>query len=219
MKTPNEMKVNKSKDEALREILLGIYRNLENLMISPNGKRWPNERYLHHYFSHQVQIQKLYCLNGKDPFNGTFHPEWATKGKYRNYEYNKDGESGNIDFTLGDYDKPEYGIEFKQTPGWNSKATSFDYMKLLDRENTIEKAISVAVIFREKELNDEIERINISKIKTNRLNSTRPFLFWIIEVSRQDIHSWYCNNLKKGFNSLNRLEDLPWFYVQNISAK
>ena len=111
---------------------------------------------------------------------------------------------------LGDYHNPKYGIEFKCTKSWNFQSIVFDYMKLMDSNNLLQKSMSFLIIYRENKFSN---RLNIDKINEtineliNRLNERleikRPFLFWIIEISvkTKGITSWYCNNLNEKFLS------------------
>ena len=179
-----------------------------------------NERYLHHYFT--MKIQKVYPIVYEDVRKGKLHPEWATAikdyrngGKYQKVgnEYKiKDGNgtTGYIDFVLGDYDNPEMGIEFKCNRSWNFQSLVFDYMKLMDRNNSIQKVISFSIIYREKdhsnklplELNGTIDKL--TKRLGNRMDNKREFLFWILEIApnscnSKKVKSWYCNDLEYKF--------------------
>lgn len=220
-------------DEKLKEILSGIYEKLKNLDSSALDGRYLNERYLHHSFSHEVQSKSTYNLDYGNRCQSTFHPEWTTQGLYQEengvYQLAQDkGTPGNIDFALGNYCKPEYGIEFKHSQGWIHNPLVFDYMKLLDSANQIQKAISVAVIFRENDLSTQLtddkvnETIDDLKERFKRqergMAKSRPFLFWIIEVAPKaettdNIRSWYCNNLTEGFRPMTSL-DKVWFKAE-----
>lgn len=204
-------------DKKLKAILLEIYEKLKDLDGGALDGHYLNERYLHHYFSHQVQVSNAYSLDYGNRAQSTFHPEWTTKGKYREGKPNKDGTTGNIDFVLGKYDKLEYGIEFKHSQGWNVKALRFDYVKLLDKCNEIGRAISLAVIFRKTELSVSELHKAIDRLKTelgNRLAHDRQFLFVIVQVvpggKSDNIRSWYCNNLAKGFERMTEI----WFEAE-----
>lgn len=209
-------------DEKLKEILSGIYEKLKNLDSSALDGRYLNERYLHHSFSHEVQSKSTYNLDYGNRCQSTFHPEWTTQGLYQEengvYQLAQDkGTPGNIDFALGNYCKPDYGIEFKHSQGWNVKALRFDYMKLLDKCNEIGRAISLAVIFRKTELSPSDLREAIDRLEIelgSRLAADRQFLFVIVQVSpgvkADNIRSWYCNNLTEGFRPMTSLEDI-WF--------
>ena len=116
-------------------------------------------------------------------------------------------------------------IKFKHSQGWIHNPLVFDYMKLLDSVNQIQKAISVAVIFRENDLSMQLtaEKVNdtIGDLKERfgkHKLSDRPFLFLIIEVAPksdkpQKFRSWYCNNLTEGFQPMTSL-DKVWFKAE-----
>jgi hypothetical protein len=182
-----------------------------------NVKPCCNERYLHHYFSEK--IQKYYPIVYEDITKSQLHPEWATAikgfrngGKYKKvgneYKIDDNGTSGFIDFAIGNYEKPEFGIEFKFCKSWNFQSVVFDYMKLLDSTNSIKKAISFSIIYRQnnfsnklpKELNKTISELQ--KRLGDRMESKRPFLFWIIEIVQNGKkQSWICDSIKKKFVS------------------
>jgi len=120
-----------------------------------------NERYLHHFFSHQLQDKYgLLDLTGEGDAI-TLHREWPTYktqtgllyGRYKkeNGEYrpNLNGKAGFIDFAIGDYQKPGIGIEFQLKYGWAHEEIVYDFLKLLDRKNPFTTSISLNVIFRQ----------------------------------------------------------------------
>jgi hypothetical protein len=178
-----------------------------------------NERYLHHYFTEK--IQKCYPIVYEDITHSKLHPEWATAikdrrcgGKYRKagnkYILDDHGTTGYIDFAIGDSEKPEIGIEFKFCESWDSQAIVYDYMKLLDNKNSIQKAVSFSIIYREKELSNSLTTDKINETITeledrlkNRIAGNRDFLFWIIEIAPHSKinqkRSWICDNLKEKF--------------------
>jgi len=175
-----------------------------------------NERYLHHFFT--MKIQKVWPIVFTDVDMCELHPEWATSnqlrkgGKYKKsenkYVIDDNGTSGFIDFALGNYKNPEIGIEFKSSESWKSSSIIFDYMKLLDKNNHLKKAISISIIYRNNKLSVRLSlnKINetITELKDrleNRLDTGRPFLFWIIEIAynNNQKRSWYCKNLNDGF--------------------
>ena len=178
-----------------------------------------NERYLHHYFTRK--IQNTYPIVYEDFAQCKLHPEWATLikgirnggGKYKKKEKEyrideADGTSGFIDFALGSYDSPEIGLEFKVCRGWIFQSLVFDYMKLLDSVNSIEKAVSFSIIYREKNHSSELSLDKINETITAltdrlgcRLATSRKFLFWIIEIvpNGKKNKSWYCDNLEQKF--------------------
>lgn len=197
-----------------------VFKILNEIADMNIEKHCHNERYLHHYFTEK--IQKDYPIIYNDLDLSKLHPEWATLiknyrngGKYKKIENeykidNDNGTSGFIDFVLGDYDKPEIGIEFKFCKSWNFQSLVFDYIKLLDSANSIQKAISFSIIYREKELSNELTLDKIKETITvlkNRLDGTldinREFLLWIIEIAphskKKQKRSWFCDNLDKNF--------------------
>lgn len=162
-----------------------------------------NERYLHHYFSHI--IQKEYPITFDT--NSKLHPEWATciegirndGGRYKYQINDKDkkeytapetgGSTGFIDFALGDYNNPDYGIEFKMSMQCNKEGLIFDYMKLLDRRNKIQKAISVAVYYghashsRFCEINELEKCLNEARKRLgNQIDNLRYHWFVVLEI-------------------------------------
>ena len=128
-----------------------------------------NERYLHHWFSYVLRIQPellgswMLDLSEK---NATIalHPEWPTYkkqtglcyGQYRKengkYLPNPKGTAGFIDFAIGDYKKPEIGVEFSLKFGWSNEEIVYDFLKLLDRKNPFKTSISLNVILRKDKL-------------------------------------------------------------------
>ncbi len=121
-----------------------------------------NERYLHHFFSHRVQIAHPKLMDLLDPTTPMrLHPEWPTYkeatgldfGKYK--EINKtyfavdSGKKGGfIDFALGPYISPEIAVEFKLVYGWQGESIVFDYMKLLDGRNPFRSVVQLTVLLR-----------------------------------------------------------------------
>lgn len=123
-----------------------------------------NERYLHHSFSHVLQKKyNLLNLTG-DNRAITLHPEWPTYkkqtsinfGRYRRekgiYKPDANGTAGFIDFAIGDYNKPDIGIEFSLKYGWSNEEIVYDFLKLLDIKNPFKLSISFNIISREREL-------------------------------------------------------------------
>lgn len=123
-----------------------------------------NERYLHHIFTHR--LQEKYCLLNLTEEDGviTLHPEWPTYkkqtaldyGRYKKesgiYKTNASGTAGFIDFAIGDYNKPDIGIEFSLKYGWSHEEIVYDFLKLLDKKNPFKASISLNIIFRKRGL-------------------------------------------------------------------
>ena len=123
-----------------------------------------NERYLHHFFSHLLQDKyNLLNLTG-DKRAIILHPEWPTYkkqtglpyGRYRKedgkYRPAVDGTAGFIDFAIGNYEKPDIGIEFSLKYGWSNEEIVYDFLKLLDKKNPFKSVISFNVILRKGRL-------------------------------------------------------------------
>jgi hypothetical protein len=81
-------------------------------------------------------------------------------------------------------------------------------MKLLYDANSIQKAISFSIIYRENKLSNKLtfDKINETieeciKRLDRKLDKDRPFLFWIIEIAQKSHQkkSWYCDNLDTRF--------------------
>jgi len=139
------------------EIILDIAKSIK---YSPTL----NERYLHHYFSHIIQM-KYRSLNLEGNMQDIhLHPEWPTFkktaaiscGRYKNkeghYRLDDGGTAGFIDFAIGEYSAPEIGIEFSLKYGWSSEEIVYDFVKLLDKKNPFKIAISFNMIFRKNGL-------------------------------------------------------------------
>lgn len=121
-----------------------------------------NERYLHHFFSHRIQVIHPKLMDLLDPaIPMRFHPEWPTYkeatgidcGKYQEvncrYLPVESGKKGGfIDFAFGPYLSPEIAVEFKLVFGWQGEAITFDYMKLLDGRNPFKSVVQVTVLMR-----------------------------------------------------------------------
>lgn len=181
-----------------------------------------HERYLHHRFSFLAQ-QAGYDIS----FNNKaarFHPEWATaitgvrdggfyKGTNDGYEprdskknemnTTEGGTPGFIDFAIGDFDKPDYAVEFKMAKGMDAKGFAFDYMKLLDGRNQFKKAISLSVVFgRKTPLEQEQLDANLKAAKGKLgqyFAKGKPYRFIVIQLVDGKHYIWECNNETKEF--------------------
>jgi len=136
-----------------------------------NNVRWNrfvNEHYLHHYFTYCL-CKKNYKVDiTKERGEFRVHPEWPTFRKedkeekinipYRLYsnkgiaKSSEKGSCGHFDFTIGDYNQPDIGIEFKWIYGWDKAEMRFDFLKCMDGAIPFKTTISYNVIVREKEL-------------------------------------------------------------------
>jgi hypothetical protein len=165
--------------------------------------QWQNERYLHHYFSQQMQ--KFYPVE-----MGKMHPEWATHGKYREvdkkYQLCANGTKGHIDFAFGNYNHPSVAVEFKLMDSWNGEGIVFDFMKLMHSDNPIDNAISFSIIKRTKSLSATLHSAidnrlaEFKKRLGSNLAKNRPFLFVIAEIdSNKNKRFWSLNDISKEF--------------------
>jgi hypothetical protein len=143
-----------------KEVLKIILDIANSIKYSPTL----NERYLHHYFSHIMQV-KYRSLNLEGSMLDIhLHPEWPTfkktavisYGRYKNkegqYRLDDEGTAGFIDFAIGEYSTPEIGIEFSLKYGWSNEEIVYDFVKLLDKKNPFKTVISFNIIFRKNGL-------------------------------------------------------------------
>ncbi len=169
-----------------------------------------NERYLHYSFSHLLQEKyNLLNLTG-DSRVITLHPEWPTYKKqtgltfsqYRKvnniYKPNASGTAGFIDFTIGDYNKPDIGIEFSLKYGWSHEEIVYDFLKLLDKKNPFKASISFNIIFRERQLvkggylRDLEEHINnayreaVSRLNNDICDDSRELYLIVTEIDKDN---------------------------------
>lgn len=187
-----------------------------------------NERYLHHRFSKLIQNNELYeiKLNNKE---NKLHPEWATSikdirsgGLYaekndsyelrKSYKENKKdrngGNPGFIDFAIGDFNAPDYAIEFKMAKYMDEKRFVFDYMKLLDNRNKFKNVVSLSIVhgrktkLTDKKLNDNLKEAK-EKLKEKEYLSKiqdRKVQFYVIQIIEAELtYMWKCENIEKGF--------------------
>lgn len=170
-----------------RNIIINMAKNIDTEGRLPMF----NERYLHHYFSREVQNNNIHLdICGK---NIMLFPEWPTyKGseeqenkhnfaKYKEEKYKEDreessryepkginkeeGSAGFIDFAIGNcnYDSPEVGIEFKYLTGWNKEAVTFDFLKLMDKRNPFKMAFWFGLILRKGGFSKELKEENFKE--------------------------------------------------------
>lgn len=170
-----------------------------------------NERYLHHYFSHQIQ-EKYSIMNLLEQKTILkLHPEWPTykettqisygryKKKEKCYQPDPNGTAGFIDFAIGDYNKPTIGIEFSLKYSWANEEIVYDFLKMLDSKNPFFASISWNIIFRKNGLarrgdlsNLETHMDDAYKEAIDRLGknvcefSTRKIYFMIIEIDQNN---------------------------------
>lgn len=183
-----------------------------------------NERYLHHLFSHLLQEDyRLLNITGDDK-TIVLHPEWPTYKKqmslafarYRKvdgiYKPDVNGTAGFIDFAIGDYNKPDIGIEFTLKYGWSHEEIVYDFLKLLDRKNPFKVSISFNIIFRERRLvkgrhlSDLEESMNrayretVSRLDNNMCDDSRELYLIVTEIDKDDNRRhWHCDRPSSGF--------------------
>ena len=212
--------------EKIIEQLINDLRTIKE----PNSIHW-NERYLHHKFSHLVQKESDYEINITDA-KSLFHPEWATSikgirdegGFYTRSENGyeprpsrkaskddpKGGSPGFIDFAIGDFNNPDYAVEFKMAKNMDAKGFVFDYMKLLDNRNKFEKeVISLSVVLGRKtklEVKDLNGNLKKAKDKLGEYLSKpddRKVLFYVIQINEGERPiEWKCENTETGFKQV-----------------
>ena len=208
--------MNKSIDTIVDDLIKEI------IEANINEEMHLHERYLHHRFSFLAQ-QAGYNIFF-DNKAAQFHPEWATaitggrdggfyKGTDEGYEPRdakkdemkdtKGGNPGFIDFAIGDFDKPDYAVEFKMAKGMDTKGFEFDYMKLLDGRNQFKKAISLSVVYgRKTPLKQELLDANLqaARHKLGRYyDKGKPYRFIVIQLLDGKHCIWECNNETKEF--------------------
>jgi hypothetical protein len=199
-----------------KEKVLQIIRTIIQKICSRGNQL--NERYLHHYFSHLLQVEKnILDLTSDNPV--ILHTEWPTYkkktdlrfGRYQklNGQYlpSSHGTAGFIDFALGDYQKPEIGIEFSLKYSWSHEEVVYDFLKLMDSRNPFVVAISCNIVFRDNGLceqgklarliqkmdaaNDEAFRRLGSK---NICGNNRQLYYIVTEVSKyNERRHWHCD--------------------------
>ena len=189
-----------------------------------------NERYFHHLFSSRLQAQGI----SSDITNLNsllqLHPEWPTCKKktglcYAWYRYNdgkyfckrdgSDGSAGFVDFAIGDYQKPEIGIEFCIKHSWHNEEVIYDFLKLMDARNPFSVGLSYTAIIREKNVSrgKDLSRLVVSMNKAltvarARLEerdyqiSGRQLLFVISELGLDTIRYWYFDNSITSFKEV-----------------
>ena len=191
------------KTEEVLDILHNITRTFAN--------RGPmlNEHYLHHYFTYLLQ-QKFPLMDLSNPDSSLqLHPEWPTYKKiggitYRKYKkhdtkniYLPDptGGPGFIDFTIGDYHKPDIGIEFSLKHEWVNEEIVYDFMKMMDGKLPFIMGISLNVILRGKWLpsGKNVERLRkkmdgaleeaVRRLDGDVCGEDRGLYFTVIEIS------------------------------------
>ena len=201
--------MNNLKTKEVLDVILDVAKSIKysGLML--------NERHLHHFFSHLLQEKyNILDLTG-DNRAITLHPEWPTSkkqtglafGRYRReeninnqkvYKPNANGTTGFIDFAIGDYNKPDIGIEFSLKYSWSNEKCVFDFLKLLDKKNPFNVSISLNVIFRtgrlvkgedlrrlEENMNDAF-REAVNRLKDEVCDNSREIYFIVTEIDKDN---------------------------------
>lgn len=183
-----------------------------------------NERYLHHYFTHLIQQKENILRLSEDSPKIKLHPEWPTYKKQTGLQFGQYlhakggfqpdpmGTAGFIDFAIGDYYKPEIGIEFSLKYGWSNEEIIYDFLKLLDRNNPFNTVISLNIIFRKHGLVRGAGRVDFEnhinralheathRLKRNLCTDGRKLLFIITEIAQDNTRrQWVCNNINSNF--------------------
>jgi len=194
--------------------------------------RYINEHYLHHYFTFQLQQRKYEIDLTKKRENFVVHPEWPTYRNedkkcdinipYRRYYHNEisnsnkseNAKGGHFDFAIGEYNKPEIGIEFIWEYGWNKEEFIFDFLKCMDGALPFTTAISYSVIVREKEISIKGRKTRFEKSLNgayeeakDRLDvhnslydvSKRDVYLIVTEIGQNDKRHWYFDKSKGKF--------------------
>lgn len=183
-----------------------------------------NERYLHHFFSHRPQTKRnLLNLTGdKDVI--TLHPEWPTYktqtklrfGRYRrrNRRYHPDanGTAGFIDFAIGNYHRPDIGVELTLKFGWSQEEIIYDFLKLLDPKNPFKTAISFNMILRNgrlvrgESLRNLEEHMNrafseaAERLRIKSIDISRELYFLITEIAKDNSRQhWHWDQTRGKF--------------------
>ena len=208
----------------VEKIIKQLIRDLRTIK-DPNSIHW-NERYLHHKFSYLVQKESGFEINVTDA-PSKFHPEWATSIKdkrdggfyarndngYEPRDKRKDskddskgGNPGFIDFAIGDFDKPDYAVEFKMAKYMDATGFAFDYMKLLDKRNKFKEIISLSVVLGRKtklEKNDLDKNLEDATKELGEYLSKpvgRKVLFYVIQINEGDVPiEWKCTDVETKF--------------------
>jgi hypothetical protein len=136
-------------EKEVLEVVFDIANSVKN-----NGLML-NERYLHHFFSGLLHDRHNWLDLTKDRTEIVLHPEWPTykkqtgllfsryKRKNRKYLPDINGTAGFIDFAIGDYYRPDIGVELTLKFGWADEEIIYDFLKLLDNRNPFKTSISL----------------------------------------------------------------------------
>lgn len=206
----------KRKDDNISGVIEQLISELKDIDFGAHY----NERYLHHRFSWLLQNKyKEYRISFSKECQ--FHPEWATcingergggwyKEEEGQYYPRNDGGAGFIDFAVGNVKNPDSAIEFKMSNSFNREGVIYDYMKLLDKKNSITSSFSLVVYYGRAmhSINIEVENLNSCVNEAlNRLGSRafikddilRTHSFYVLELindKNRTVNCFLCKNTK-----------------------
>lgn len=181
-----------------------------------------NERYFHHLFSSWLYARGISSdFTTQNSLLQPFHPEWPTYkkstglcyAKYRRINKKKylpfpccspHGGPGFIDFAIGDYRKPEIGIEFCIKPSCEEDVI-YDFVKLMDARNPFNAGLSYTAIVRKENASrgtypsSLVKKMNSAlREARTRLGYYRTFgrqlLFVVSELGLDTVRYWYFDN-------------------------
>lgn len=169
-------------DSDVEDLIEGIINDLIGEVQHMDSSLHLNERYIHHLFTHMIQSRGiLVSLDETDCSNTYLHPEWATsieherkgakyrcnndesdgkKGKY--VKDNDKGHSGFVDFVIKTRDNSKYAIEFKMSKSLNREGIVFDFMKLIDNDNSFKKSYSLIVYYGHSEKSSHFDEKHLT---------------------------------------------------------
>lgn len=196
-----EIKINQNN---LAHDVLSIISKIAN---SIRWNRYVNEHYLHHYFTYLLR-EKDYTIDltlQRNEFR--VHPEWPTYRiddvdenihiPYRRYlkkgipDDENEGSCGHIDFSIGEYNRPHIGIEFKWIYGWDKDTVGFDFLKCLDNALPFKTRISYNVVTRKKNLSHGKNKTNFVDAMNGALNKARTHLVKkhsLFDTAKKDVY-------------------------------
>ncbi|MDD4792936.1 MAG: hypothetical protein PHP20_07715 [Firmicutes bacterium] len=136
--------------------------------------RMLDKSYLQHYLSAILNwdFRLLNLTGATHPVQ--LHPEWPTYEEQTHLEYGRyerriedeeksgywpadQGTTGIIDFAIGDYERPQIGIELTMEYGWAHERIVYDFLKLMDSRNPFRAGISYNVLLRPAGFVDRVD--------------------------------------------------------------
>lgn len=196
-------------------IIHKIFIDALHQMVLMNPDSHFNERYLHHYFSRE--IQKYIPVSFSK--NCQLHPEWATavKGTRRNAKYlwtnegytiDERGSSGFVDFAIGDLENPYCGVEVKMSTKIDTKGVIYDLMKLLDNRNKFKEAVSMIVYYghvnksklMRTDTLDNLLYTSKKLLEGGRLADNRNLHIIVAEINKEGSTFYECQGMNDKFS-------------------